>query len=100
MHFDVWNYRRFLFGMSPDVPRVRVSVFTSDFNFELEYMDISDRHSHQILFTYLTFIALQILRKVLICCARLLFGVCYYVDVQFTPVRVIDISHYIMVSKI
>ena len=44
--------------------------------------------------TLLTFIALQGLWKVLICRARLPFGVCYYVNVQFTPRRVINISHY------
>ena len=32
--------------------------------------------------------------KVSVCCARLLFGVCYYVNVQFTPQRVINRSHY------
>ena len=43
---NVRNFRRFLFGMSPDVPAFRVCVFTSDFKFELELMDISSRHSN------------------------------------------------------
>ena len=51
----------------------------------------------QILLTLLTFIALQILQKVSICCATLLFGVCYYAHLQFTARRVID--DHIMVSK-
>ena len=48
---------------------------------------------NQILLTLLTFIALQIFQKVSVYCARLLFSVCYFVNV-FTPQRVIDRSHY------
>ena len=29
----VRNFRRFLFGMSPDVPAFKIPVFTSDFKF-------------------------------------------------------------------
>ena len=45
-------------------------------------------------YTLLTSIALQILRTVSICCGWFLFGVCYYVKVQFTPRGVINDSHY------
>ena len=31
-----WNLRRFLFGMSPDVPVFEVRVLESDLKFELE----------------------------------------------------------------
>ena len=56
-------------------------------------MDIKDV-LHQIFLSFLTFIALQISQNVSIWCARLLFGVCYYVNIQFTPQRVINIFHY------
>ena len=36
----------FFFGMSSDVPRFKVGVFASDLNFELEWMNISSRHSN------------------------------------------------------
>ena len=29
---NVANFRRFLFGMGPDVPTFKVGIFTSDFN--------------------------------------------------------------------
>ena len=48
----------------------------------------------QILLTLLTFIAFQIFRNGLICCVRLLFSVCYYVNVQIVSRRVIDWFHY------
>ena len=49
---------------------------------------------NEILLMFLTFIALQILWKVSICCLKFLFGECYYVKIQFTPWRVIDIFDY------
>ena len=49
---------------------------------------------NQILPTFITFFALQVLRKVLICCEILFFGVCHYVNVQFTARIVINMSHY------
>ena len=76
--FKVWNFRRFLFGLSPDVPIVKVRVLTSDI----------------VLLTLLSFIVLQILRIGSICCARLLFGVCYYVNARFTPRRMTNVFHY------
>ena len=48
----------------------------------------------QTLLILLTLIALQLLRKVSICCARLLFSVCYFVNLPFRPLRVIDWSHF------
>ena len=30
---NVRNFRRFLFGMSPDIPGLKACVFTSDFKF-------------------------------------------------------------------
>ena len=59
-------------------------------------MNISSRHF--ILLTLLNFIALLILRKVSICRLWFLFDVSYYVNVQFTPWRVIMDNN--MVSKI
>ena len=44
----------------------------------------------QILLTFLTFIASQILRKVSICGGWFLLGLSYYVNFQFTPWRVIN----------
>ena len=35
-NFNVLNFRRFLFGMSPDVPTVKVRVFASDLKFWIE----------------------------------------------------------------
>ena len=88
--FNVCNLRRFLFGISLDVSKSAFSLVTFNLNGRkwTLVVDIFD----QILLTLLTFITLQFLRKVSICCARLLFGMCYYV--QFNPRRVIDISHY------
>ena len=49
--------------MSPDVPAFKVCVFTSDFKFELELMDIVVDILTQILLTLLTFIAYQFCEK-------------------------------------
>ena len=89
------NFRRFLFGMSPDVPKVKVrrAVLLVTFKFWIGVNDISNILT-LILLNLLTFIPLPILRQVSICCARLLFGVGYYVNVQFTLRREIDESHY------
>ena len=35
VNVNVRNFRRFLFGMRPDVPAFNVHVFTSDFKFKL-----------------------------------------------------------------
>ena len=56
---SVRNFRRFLFGMSPDVPTFKVRDLPVTSNFELEYMNISSKHSnsnftHSFDFHYLT----------------------------------------------
>ena len=76
---DVRNFRRFLFGMSPDVPAFKVCVFTSDFKLFWIGVIIVDILT-QILLTLLTFIALPILRKISICRRWFLFGVSCYVN--------------------
>ena len=58
--------------MSPDVPTVKVSVLTG-LNWS-KWLLVIDIFTH-ILLNLLTFIALQILQKVSLCCAMLLFGV-------------------------
>ena len=40
----IWDV--FLFGMSPDKPTFKVRVFTSDFIFWIELMNISSKHSN------------------------------------------------------
>ena len=99
---NVWNFRRCLFGMSSVVPTVK-PTFLQKLQTLLQILNRSKwilviGILNQILLTLLHFIALQILWMVAICCARLLFGVYYYVKVQFTFRRVIDGS--LMVSKI
>ena len=43
--FNVWNFRRFLFGVSPDLPtKFEFLLLPLDF-YELELIDISSRHS-------------------------------------------------------
>ena len=90
-YFDIFG----IFGMSPDVPKVKVRVLASDFQILNWSKWILVIHILTlILLNLLTFISLPILRQVLICYARLLFGVGYYVNVQFTLRREIDESHY------
>ena len=82
-------------GMSPDVPIFKVKVFTSEPFFSLNWNKwiLVVNILNQILLTVLTFIALQTFRKSLICRWRFLFGVCYYVNIQYTPWRIINKSH-------
>ena len=74
---------------------VKVCALTSDFKL---WFGVKGYHNYKdilnpILLTLLTFIALQILRNVLICCALLLFSVCHYVNyVHVTPRRVNPIN--------
>ena len=78
--------------MSSDVPTESVFSLVT-LTFESKWILVKDV-LNQILLSLLVFIALQILRKVSVCCARLLFGVWYYVNVQFTSRMGIDGSHY------
>ena len=68
-------------------------------NFELEKMILVVDILTQSLLTLLTFISLLSLRKLSIWRGWFLFGVIYYVNVQFTPWKVIDMDNN-MVSKI
>ena len=73
--YNVWHFRRFLFGIvSPDVPTKFMFLLVTSY-LESEWKLVIDI-LNQILLTILTFIALQILRRVSKYCARLLFGVC------------------------
>ena len=58
-------------------------------------MDISNTHYQSDFGPLFIYIALQILRKVLLCFASIIFGVCYYLNVQFTPRGVLSRSHYV-----
>ena len=73
-------------GMSPDVPTVKVRVEILNWSKWILVIDILNH----ILLTLLTFITLQSLRKVSICCTRLLLDVCYYVNVQFRVIRELE----------
>ena len=88
---NVRNFRRFLFGMSPDVPVFKVSPFTSYFKFLIGvngyYCLVPD--ILKFCRPFLTYIALPILQKKSICHRWILFSVSYYVNFQFTPWRVI-----------
>ena len=66
--------------MSPDLPTFKVLEGLNTWSKWILLIDILI----QILLTIWTFIALNILRIVSIRCWWFLFGVCYYVSVQFT----------------
>ena len=67
---NVWNLRRFLFGMSLDCTGIQSPRFYK-WSKRILVVDILT----QILFTLLTFTALTILRKIMICHRWFLFGV-------------------------
>ena len=72
---NVGTFRRFHFGMSPDVPAFKVCVLTSDFKFRVEVNGCYQfAHSFD----------LTIFAKVLICSGWFLFGECYYITIQLT----------------
>ena len=95
--FNVWNSRRFLFGMRYVyiyVPTVKSAILLVTLNFELVKMDIVNRHSqsnfaHSFDFHCLTNVAKGI-DLLFFFCTRFLFGVLLR-NIQFIPRKVIDI---------
>ena len=91
--FNVWNCRRFLFGMSYDESTVNVVFLLVTLNFELVSLDISSRHflsdfSYSFDFHCLTNFkkGIDLLCKASLWCELLR-------NFQFTPRRVIYESH-------
>ena len=77
--------------MSSNVPKAKVRVLTRDLiGVNGYYIYHSNAHSQSNLTHSFDFHCIINLRKISICCTSHLFAVCYYVNVQFIPRRVID----------
>ena len=78
----------------PTYQQSKSTILLVTSNFELEQIDICNKHSQSDFAHSFDFHCLTDFAQGINLCGRLLFDVCYYVKVQFSPWRVIDISHY------
>ena len=93
--YNVWNFRRFLFGVSLDVSAFKVHVSTSNLKFDFGVNKlICSRHSNSNFAHSFDFRCLKNLTKISICRGWFLFGVSYQVNIQFTSWRTVNGQRY------